>query len=155
MYAQYVLTTSCLNQTQTNKQNRSCGFDAVRFLDETDTHVVLSGLLPAAASPSDNPHYADEQEEEDRHACLVGLAAFVAANLDVLSVQMRARYGTVNEVASWIIQARLMCWCMSFQSNQRQSDCIQPLKHPPNTQPQPQHRAATTPRTRSRSGTWA
>lgn len=73
----------------------------MRFLDETDTHVVLSGLLPA--SPLGD-HQGDEQQEEDRHACLVGLAAFVAAHPDVLSVQMRARYGTANEVASWIIQ---------------------------------------------------
>lgn len=70
---------------------------------------MLSGLAPASASPS--PH-TDDQEEEDRHACLVGLVAFVAAHPDVLSVQMRARYGTANEVASWIIQVRV-CVCVS------------------------------------------
>lgn len=64
---------------------------------------MLSGLAPASASSSYTDEQ-DDQDEEDRHACIVGLVAFVAAHPDVLSVQMRARYKTANEVASWIIQ---------------------------------------------------
>lgn len=98
------------NKTK-QKHDRSCGFEGVRFLDETETHVVLSGLGQPAPFPSYTTTSAlsEEEEEEDRHACLVGLAAFVAAHPDVLSVQMRARYGTANAVASWIIQVRVFC----------------------------------------------
>ena len=77
--------------------HRSCGFETVQFLDETETHVVVSGLH---LGQDDD----EEEEEEDQHACLVGLVAFVAAHPDVLSVQMRARYGSHNAEASWIIQ---------------------------------------------------
>lgn len=74
---------------------------------------MLSGLGQPAPSPSytTTPALSEEEEKEDRHACLVGLAAFVAAHSDVLSVQMRARYGTANAVASWIIQVRV---CLPF-----------------------------------------
>ena len=64
----------------------------------------------------------DDQEEEDRHACLVGLVAFVAAHPDVLSVQMRARYGTAKEVASWIIQVRVCLFTFHFCANAKRTN---------------------------------
>ncbi len=69
--------------------------------------MVLAGLGPRQEEEGGEEE-EEEEEEEDRHACLVGLAAFVAAHPEVLSVQMRARYGTQNEMASWIIQVRFV-----------------------------------------------
>ena len=80
-----------------DQANKSCGFEQVKLLDDTETHVVLSGLLDGMA------HLA--ADEADQHACLVGLVAFIASHPEILSIQARATYSLQNDQASKIIQS--------------------------------------------------
>lgn len=114
----------------------------MRFFDETDTHVVLSGLGGGGGR--------DDEGDEDSHACLVGLVTFVAAHPEVLSVQMRARYGSQNHVASWIIQVRV-----SHMHEQCVVGMPKPTHHLFTPAAHVSRRAGTSTRIRIRCGSWA
>lgn len=66
--------------------HRSCGFEHVEFADETDTHLVVRNLLHGFRGGSS----LNAEDEEDAHACLASLSAFLASHMDVLSIQVCA-----------------------------------------------------------------